>query len=182
MRWNRAAGLAAALALLPGCAVWLETRYPAAISFDVAARPAPGYYCYDCHGYRYFDPYYDWCAAHGFRYAWDRHPETVRIYRERYVRIKEQNPTYGRYRYRAGYRDARRYRQPPDYELWRSGAGSARRPGVGDVKVREKDREKPGSNKRKSTRQWRDRGRQPAEEPRDARPGGGLRPGTSGGA
>jgi hypothetical protein len=174
------AGAAAVLALLTGCAVWVQTRYPVTASYDVSGRPAPDYYCYDCHGYRYFDPYYDWCVGYGFRFAWDRHPGAVVVYRQRYVRIKEQNPTYGRYRYGAGYREDRRYRVPRDYEQWR-GAG-ARPPGPGELKAPEKDRHRPGRNPKQQKPDWRDRNRGPAEEPRDRRPAGGARPGPSGGA
>jgi len=180
VRWTQAAGAAAVLATLSGCAVLIETRYPVVERYDVAARPAQSYYCYDCHGYRYFDPYYDWCAARGFRYEWSRHPEAVAAYRERYVRIKEQNPSYGRYRYSAGYRGARRYQEPRDYEAWRTG-GSQKPPAAGETKVREKDRSQPGI-KRDKVKEKRDPERHPAREPRQKRPPGMERPGNPGGA
>ncbi len=181
MSWTRSVAAAAVLALLPGCAVWIETRYPARASYDVSGRPASSYYCYDCHGYRYFDPYYDWCAGYGFRYAWDRHPETISIYRQRYVRIKEENPTYGRYRYPSDYRQTRRYRQPRDYDQWRAGArspGSTRDRGQD---LREKPRRQPGSN-RKKQQEWRDQQDLLPGAPRGPRPPLGERPGSSGGA
>jgi hypothetical protein len=181
VRWTQVAVALAALALLPGCAVWVGSRYPGTASYAAAGRPVPSYYCYDCHGYRYLDPYYDWCAGYGFRYAWDRHPEAVRVYRERYVRIKAQNPSFGRYRYPTEYRGQRRYREPQDYDSWRSGAGSGKPPKPADVKVREKDRREPGKNG-KDKENWRDRKSQPAEAPRDARPPDGRRPGPRGGA
>jgi hypothetical protein len=168
-----------ALALLPGCAAWVGYRYPVAARYDVSRRPAKSYYCYDCHGYRYFDPYYDWCVGYGFRYAWNRHPEAVKVYRQRYVRIKERNPTFGRYHYRTDYREARRYKQPRDYDLWRRSAKSAKPLKSGDSKVREKARPKPGNKKRQ---EGSIRGRRPAEKPRDAQPPGGRRPRTPGGA
>jgi hypothetical protein len=158
------------LAVLPGCAIWVGSRYPLTASYASSGRPSPSYYCYDCHGYRYLDPYYDWCAGYGFRYAWDRHPETVRVYRERYVRIKEQNPSYGRYRYPVEYRRQRRYREPRDYDSWRAEAASGKLPEPGDLKVREKTRREPG--KKTKTK----------EKPRDARPAAGQRPGPPGGA
>ncbi len=180
MRWTRLAAIAAGLALLPGCAVWLETRTPVAfLGYSGQVRPTASYYCYDCHGYRYLDPYYDWCPGYGFRYAWDRHPETVRVYRERYVRIKEQNPSYGRYRYRTDYRDQRRYRQPLDYDSWRRAPGS-RKPSPDRVKVRERERPEPG-RKTKRPSQWGDRGH-PDGKPRNARPAGTDRPDVPGGA
>ena len=174
MRWTRGAAVVAALAALPGCAVWMESRVPAGNAYDPVTRPASAYYCYDCHGYRYFDPYYDWCVAYGFRFAWDHHPETVRAYRERYVRIKEQNPGFGRYRYRTGYREARRYREPQDYDSWRVGPGG--------IRSREQDGRQPGTNQGKRTKEWKDRKRQPSSPPRDPRPDRGARPGTPGGA
>jgi hypothetical protein len=177
----RAAAVVFVLALLPGCAVWVESRYPARRAYDVDGRPVSSYYCYDCHGYRYFDPYYDWCVSYGFRYTWDRHPEAVAAYRAHYVRIKEQNPSYGRYRYRVDYRGARRYREPPDYDSWRSGAGSSSPPRGGEIKVREKARREPGSN-RKKQRDQRGREKRPVEQPRGTRPTGGQRPAPPGGA
>ncbi len=148
MRWTQVKVAVVVLAVLPGCALRVGSRHSPTASYASSQRPSPSYYCYDCHGYRYLDPYYDWCAGYGFRYAWGHHPETVRAYRERYVRIKEQNPTYGRYRYPAEYREQRRYRDPPDYESWRAGAVSGKLPGP-DVKVREKTRHEPGNRKTK---------------------------------
>jgi hypothetical protein len=116
--WTRRVAAAAVLLALAGCSVGI--RYAAVGAHDAAgARPHPSYYCYDCHGYRYFDPYYDWCAGYGFRYRWNRHPEVTGLYRARYLEIRETHPEYGRYRYRAGYRENRRYRQPPSYEGWK---------------------------------------------------------------
>ena len=181
MRWTQAAGAAVLLAMLPGCAAWVASRYPAAATYSSAGRPVSSYYCYDCHGYRYLDPYYDWCAGYGFRYAWGDHPEAVRVYRERYVRIKQQNPSYGRYRYPAEYRGQRRYREPPDYDSWRSGTGPGGLSKPADVKLREKDRREPGKNG-KDPKNWRDRKPRPAEKPRDARPPDGPRPGPGRGA
>jgi hypothetical protein len=170
MSRTRALALLGLLALLPGCAAWIEMRSPAWPAYDAGGRPASSYYCYDCHGYRYFDPYYDWCVGYGFRYAWARHPEAISAYRERYVRIKEQNPTFGRYRYRSGYRAARGYRQPRDYDSWRAGQGPTGPADRGQTRVREKSRREPGSNGKKDQdrngRELRPSG------PRDARPSG----------
>ena len=116
--WTRRVAAAAVLLALAGCTAGI--RYAAVDADDAAsARPHPSYYCYDCHGYRYFDPYYDWCAGYGFRYGWSGHPEVTRLYRARYLEIRESHPEYGRYRYRAGYREERRYRQPLRYEGWK---------------------------------------------------------------
>ena len=116
--WTLGVAALAALFALAGCAAGI--RYAAMEAGDAhGARPDPSYYCYDCHGYRYFDPYYDWCAGYGFRYRWSSHPEVVGLYRARYLAIRESHPEYGRYRYRDGYRENRLYRQPPTYEGWR---------------------------------------------------------------
>ncbi|HEY2954269.1 MAG TPA: hypothetical protein VGK89_03335 [Candidatus Eisenbacteria bacterium] len=133
-RWTRGATVAAALVALSGCVAGFRLT---TIDNGLAdsSRPQASYYCYDCHRDRYFDPYYDWCAYYGFRYDWAGHPEAVALYRERYPRIKEAHPDYGRYRYRAGYRGTRRYREPRSYEAWRSGEGTR----TGE---RAKDREK----------------------------------------
>ncbi len=179
MRWTQVTAALAALALLPGCAVWIETSRPATLRSASFGRPTPSYYCYDCHGYRYLDPYYDWCPGHGFRYAWDRHPETVRVYRERYVRIKEENPSFGRYRYRTDYQGQRRYREPRDYDSWRGGTHPATPPAPDRVKVREQDGRKPG--KTSEPRKRRDRDPQ-SRPPRNARPVDGDHSGSPGGA
>ena len=181
MRWMQVAGAAAVLAVLPGCAIWVGTQSPRAESYASSGRPTASYYCYDCHGYRYLDPYYDWCAGYGFRYAWNDHPEAVRVYRERYLRIKQQNPSFGHYRYPAEYREKRRYREPRDYDSWRAGAASGKQTGPGDLKVREKTRREPG-NRKTNQQRGRDREHPPAEKPRDARPADGQRPGPPGGA
>jgi hypothetical protein len=121
--WTRGAVVAAMLFAISGCVAGMRL---VATENGIAPRirPHASYYCYDCHGYRFFDPYYDWCAYYGFRYAWAGHPEAVAIYRERYPRIKEGHPDYGRYRYRGDYRASRRYREPRDFESWRSGQGA----------------------------------------------------------
>lgn len=120
MAWTGWIAFAAVCVALAGCGygyrmVVVQPRY------SVAARPEGSYFCYDCHGYRYFDPYYDYCAGRGFRYAWAEHPATIALYRERYVRIKEEHPDYGRYQYRSGYRSESSYRDPRDYEPGREG-------------------------------------------------------------
>src|SRR5262249_33866357 len=113
-RWI--AAMAAAFTVA-GCAAGV--RMAAVDAGHASGRPHPSYYCYDCHGYRYFDPYYDWCAGHGFRYPWSSHPEVIDLYRARYLRIRESHPEYGRYRYRGDYREGRRYREPTSYEVWK---------------------------------------------------------------
>src|SRR5882762_7594393 len=137
MRWTTWTGIAAGLLTLTGCGygfrmVGVQARY------STDSRPEASYFCYDCHGYRYFDPYYDYCAGCGYQYRWASHPQAIAVYRDRYVRIKESHPDYGRYRYRDGYRATTRYREPPDYPEWRGG-------------VREKHREEPGSKKERKS-------------------------------
>jgi len=119
MRWTTSVGLIAGLLVLSGC-VYGYRSVSVGGRYSTASRPSGSYFCYDCHGYRYFDPYYDWCANYGFRYRWAQHPQTLALYRERYVRIREVHPEYGRYRYRTGYRGSTRYREGRDYEAWRS--------------------------------------------------------------
>ena len=110
-------------------------------------RPDASYYCYDCHGYRYFDPYYDWCAGYGFRYAWNRHPRAIAQYRARYLAIREEHRNFGRYTYPRDYRTLRRYREPRSYEAWRRGDD-----GRSDVprKFREQHRKDSGKKKREA--------------------------------
>ena len=116
--WTRRVAALAALFALAGCTAGI--RYAAMDAGSASlGRPHPSYYCYDCHGYRYFDPYYDWCAGYGFRYSWSGHPQVTDLYRARYLRIRESHPEYGRYRYRAGYRETRRYQEPPSYDVWK---------------------------------------------------------------
>ena len=153
MRWTGWIGICAGLLALAGCgygyrAIVVQARY------STASRPDASYFCYDCHGYRYFDPYYDYCDGQGFRYRWADHPRSMVIYRDRYVRIKEAHPDYGRYRYRQGYKSAERYRDPRDYESWRhevkpGSAPETKQAGEREVreKAREKDDQEPGTKK-----------------------------------
>lgn len=157
MRWTGWVGLVAGLAGLSGCyygyrTVRLEGRY------STASRPHPTYYCYDCHGYRYFDPYYDWCTYYGFRYRWTAHPQVVHLYRERYVRIREQHPEYGRYRYRPGYKSTTRYREERDFDKWRSGrsGSSDRSPGVERKRRKDSSQEKDPHRERPRERRERE--------------------------
>jgi len=123
MNWRRGATAGAALIALSGCVASFRLASVEAGS-GYSGRPEPSYYCYDCHRDRFFDPYYDWCAYYGFRYDWNVHPQVVGLYRERYPRIKESHPEYGRYRYRSDYQITRRYREPRDYDTWRSAEGA----------------------------------------------------------
>ena len=154
MRWSRWVVLAAAVFGGSGCyygysQVWFGSPY------SMASRPHASYFCYDCHGYRYFDPYYDWCTSYGFRYAWSAHPQVVRIYRERYVRIREQHPEYGRYRYRPGSRSSPRYREERDYDRWKSG-----RP---DSPARPREYERRSRERAPEEKEQRQRGRERKE-------------------
>jgi len=119
MNAGRAFAVVAASALLSGC-VYAYQSVAVAPRFATEQRPDPSYFCYDCHGYRFFDPYYDWCPPYGFAYRWDR-PRMVKTYRERYVALKRQDRRLGRFEYPDGYRSSRRYREPRDYSSWREG-------------------------------------------------------------
>jgi hypothetical protein len=141
MRWTRAVATMAGLLVLAGCGYGYGFRM-AAVSprYSTDSRPDGSYFCYDCHGYRYFDPYYDYCDGNGFRYRWADHPRVMAIYRDRYVRIRERHPDYGRYRYREGYRASQRYREPADYERWRGEKPAPQPPDVGrDRRVKDQD-------------------------------------------
>ena len=118
MRGTEWVGLVAGLALLSGCIYGYSGSIMAA-RYGPSSRPDPSYYCYDCHGYRYFDPYYDWCTNYGFIYPWRSHPRVINQYRNRYLRIRRTDPTVGRYNYPEYYRERPRYRNPRDYESWR---------------------------------------------------------------
>jgi len=149
MRWTGWIAIAGGLLALVGCGYGYRTMIVQA-RYSTSSRPDASYFCYDCHGYRYFDPYYDYCDGNGFRYRWADHPRAMIVYRDRYVRIREAHPDYGRYRYRSGYKSAEQYRDPRDYESWRrepkvSSAPEAK-PGR-ERKVREKDAQEPGKKK-----------------------------------
>ena len=133
MRWTTVMASAAVLLGLSGCVVAYQAAYGRAW-YSGDSRPEGSYYCYDCHGYRYFDPYYDWCSRYSFRYRWADHPRALGVYRERYVRIRETHPEYGRYRYQPGYRASGKYREPLDYETWRgTGRETGSRRGRGEI-------------------------------------------------
>jgi hypothetical protein len=145
----RLIGLLAAAALLSGC--WYAYGSLAAgPRYGIANRPHPSYYCYDCHGYRFFDPYYDWCPNYGFVYRWERSPRVVALYRERYLALKRKDPTLGRFQYPNGYRVSRRYREPRDYETWlRTRESKQDRGGFVAPPSRETRRPRQGSKPRK---------------------------------
>ena len=172
MRWTAGVALGALVTTLSGCvygyrSVIFQSRYSG------ASRPDPSYQCYDCHGYRFFDPYYDWCAGYGFRYRWEDHPGVARMYRQRYVRIKENHPEYGRYRYKRGYRNSPRYVEARDYDSWRAAGSEPAGPDGRAVRPRNKSPEQspPGKGKKqqdkRERKESRDRGRQePSHERR----------------
>lgn len=169
MRWTRGVASAGVVLALAGCGYGYRTTAVQA-RYSTDSRPDASYFCYDCHGYRYFDPYYDYCSNYGFKYRWADHPRSMVVYRDRYVRIKENHPDYGRYRYREGYRATTRYREPVDYEGWRSGvkpaaSTEARKGG------KSKDRDQQGSGKQRKG----DQGKGPRDfGSRLTLPGGGA--------
>jgi hypothetical protein len=175
MRWTRWASLTAGLIAAAGCGYGFRTA-PTAAHYSATTRPEGSYFCYDCHGYRYFDPYYDYCASYGFRYHWSRHPEAMAIYRERYVRIKENHPDFGGYRYREGYQSTPGYQEPRDYDRWRSEAAGKPATGMSQHKAKEsKPKEKhPGNPDKTDGRQGDER-----KGPRDFGSRLSLRGGTS---
>ncbi len=120
-------GWLATLLLASGCVYASQSVRPEPRLW-AGGRPVAGYYCYDCHGYRYFDPYYDWCPNYGFVIHWDRSPELTRVYRERYVALKRRDRRLGRWRYATDYRVTRRYREPRDYQVWLDSRSPGRLP------------------------------------------------------
>jgi hypothetical protein len=157
MRWTTGVGILVAALALSGCYYGYRTASWSA-RYSADSRPDRTYYCYDCHGYRFFDPYYDYCSYYGFRYRWDEHPRVSVLYRQRYVRIREAHPEYGRYRYQPGYRGTARYRDPESYEEWRGKddderSGYERRRDRGDSRGRREEwkerKERKGSHQGK---------------------------------
>ncbi|UCF78194.1 MAG: hypothetical protein JSW03_08795 [Candidatus Eiseniibacteriota bacterium] len=110
----------AALPVLTGCVAHVHARFPLFFhAHRYSPRPHPQYYCYDCHGYTYFDPYYDFCAHYGFRIRWDRY-SSLRHYHERYYpRIRRATPHFGEYKYKPDYRKSPQYKKPVDYGTWK---------------------------------------------------------------
>src|SRR5262245_14366634 len=145
MRWTGWVALLGSAVVLGGCAYGYGSMAQA--SYSRSSRPHPSYYCYDCHGYRYFDPYYDYCVANGFRYRWGEHPRVITLYRERYVRIRENHPVYARYRYSPDYRSTSRYREHKSYENGRPASSEGRkvRPAEPRKDTKEKRPDSPGT-------------------------------------
>jgi len=171
MRATRWGAVALGLLALGGCAYGFRTEAVSA-RYSPRTRPDASYFCYDCHGYRYFDPYYDYCMGYGFRYHWPEHPRTVVVYRDRYVRIKRDHPDYGRYRYRDGYRAEPRYREPRDYETWRDQMKAKPRPDRTSGR-KPRDREKPRDERGKTKDSKGDERKGPRDvESRSTLPGG----------
>ncbi|MGH7726836.1 MAG: hypothetical protein ACREOU_15525 [Candidatus Eiseniibacteriota bacterium] len=114
---TRHAGIALALlsaslaALAAGCAGgYTAGSVQYASAPPPPGRPHPDYFCADCHGVLYFDPYYDVCLQNGYYFNWRRRPDVVASYRQSYVRIRETHPDAGRYRYPKRYREETRDR------------------------------------------------------------------------
>jgi hypothetical protein len=148
-------GLVALLLFATGCVYASQSVRPEPRLW-AGGRPATGYYCYDCHGYRFFDPYYDWCPYYGFAYHWDQSPELIRTYRDRYVGLKTRDRQLGRWRYPRGYRVSQHYREPRDYERWLQ-LRSVRTPDSG---LKPSDPEQSAPDRGKTQRSPRDTGDQ----------------------
>ena len=121
--------LAACVVALPaavGCVAYVHGGFPIVIGSPHPyyhdsyrhARPHSNYYCYDCHGYTYFDPYYDYCVNFGFRIDWRHHTSLWRYYSRHHdtIVIKRGFPQY---RYKHDYREGPRYKGPVNYEQWK---------------------------------------------------------------
>ncbi len=117
---------AAALPLLWGCVAVVHPHFPFVFSVGHRHRPYrphASYYCYDCHGYTYFDPYYDYCAHFGFRISWGPRTSLYRYYTRHHDTIRWKMRTYPKYKYKSDYRDRTHYRNPVDYEKWKKTEG-----------------------------------------------------------
>lgn len=123
--------LVLAIALLVGgCVAYVHTTLPVVIGGggyyghpSYYGRPSSQYFCYECHGYEYFDPYYDYCAYYGFRFYWNTHPSVMRYYREHYDVIHRDTPHFGEYKYKPDYTRDYQYHKPPDYQSWKRTEG-----------------------------------------------------------
>jgi len=173
MRWTGWFALVAGVLAVAGCGYGYRYRTIAGQArYSASSRPDASYFCYDCHGYRYFDPYYDYCDSRGFRYRWSEHPRSMIVYRERYVRIKEAHPDFGRYRYKSDYRKADRYREPPDYQVGRGGNPAGEAPTVKPDRE-PKEREKKGQDEGKKKQRKGDQRKGPRDDgSRSTLPGG----------
>ena len=96
-------GLAAA-----GCAGFYAESVR--VAYLDGGRPHPAYYCADCHGVAYFDPYYDVCLEYGYFFDWRYQPDVRRVWRRDYVAIRRAYPNVGRFHYRPRYREEVRAR------------------------------------------------------------------------
>jgi hypothetical protein len=103
-------GLALPL-LVSGCAGGAAVGGGVSLGYaSGGGRPHPRYYCADCHGVSYFDPYYDLCLNYGYRFDWRRQPEVTAAYRRDYAAIKRADPSIGSYRYPRGSKEETRKR------------------------------------------------------------------------
>ena len=166
MRWTGWAALLASAFSLGGCVYYGSMVHA---NYSRSSRPHASYYCYDCHGYRYFDPYYDYCVSYGYRYRWTDHPRVISLYRERYVRIRENHPDYGRYRYAPDYRASSRYREERRYENGTRTENASTRKGKRGSAAEEKREKRRGKAGTKDE----SRDKAPRKEGRFAPPPGG---------
>jgi len=124
------AACAAALPALVGCVAYVHGGFPIVIGHPhpyyhddyYHARPHSSYYCYDCHGYTYFDPYYDYCVNFGFRVDWGHHTPLWRYYNRHHDTIV-MKMGYPAYRYKYDYREGPRYKRSVNYEQWKKTDG-----------------------------------------------------------
>jgi hypothetical protein len=124
------AACVAALPAIVGCVAYVHGGFPIVIGsrhpyyYDhyYHARPHSSYFCYDCHGYTYFDPYYDYCVNFGFRIDWRHHTPLWRYYSRHHDRIVIKRG-FPQYRYKYDYREGPRYKGPVNFEQWRKTDG-----------------------------------------------------------
>ncbi|MFH0778245.1 MAG: hypothetical protein V2A71_06390 [Candidatus Eisenbacteria bacterium] len=135
-----------------GCVAHFRADFPFVIrgSYYHHARPHPHYYCYDCHGYRYFDPYYDFCANYGFRMRWDRYPSLWTYYERHHVTIERERSYFSRYKYKPGYKSLPLYKRPTDYRKWEKSGGRTYYQGKESIKKEESGKSKESGKSTKS--------------------------------
>lgn len=136
-----------------GCVAYIHTRVPIVVGAGphyYHGRPHRNYVCYDCHGYTYFDPYYDFCVQYGFRVNWDRSTSLYKYYWRNRAAIRTKPGWSSKYKYRADYRFAPKYKTPTDYETWKKTDG--RTFYSGKEKSSDSDKDKSSSKTKKTSK------------------------------
>ena len=123
--------------------------------YNAHARPFPKYYCYDCHGYDYFEPYYDFCVHYGFVFRWDQCRSCRSYYERHYVKIRKAHPRKRVYKYKRDYTRDRRYREPADYDVWKQKNVKKKERKVEKVEKKERSKKESSEKKKETTKKVR---------------------------